>query len=150
MNIYKRKLISFELAKLLKEKGFDIPVYYSYTYSTKSKKHKEDGYSGPFGWKKGELNINEGYFINKHKDVDYTNKYWYYCAAPEIWLLIEYFIEKYKYFVQVSITIDDKWYFEIYNLIDKRNGELPVPFTYYKTKDDAYHEAFKYLLIKVL
>jgi hypothetical protein len=64
--------------------------------------------------------------------------------------LIEYFIEKYKYFVQVSITIDDKWYFEIYNLIDKRNGELPVPFTYYKTKDDAYHEAFKYLLIKVL
>jgi hypothetical protein len=41
MNIYKRKLISFELAKLLKENGFDIPVYYSYTYSTKSKSIKK-------------------------------------------------------------------------------------------------------------
>ena len=151
MKEFKRKLVSFELSKLLKEKGFDIPVSYSYSYSLTKRKDVQDGYSGPFGWKKGELDITERFFINNNKDIDYTNKNWYCCAAPEIWLLIEYFIEKYKYFVLVSISIESKWYFEIYNLSDKRNAELPVlNKKYYDTREEAYESAFKYLLTEII
>jgi len=49
--------VSFDNAKLLKEKGFDVPCIKSFEIALKSKKNKQDGYSVVFGWKKGEFNI---------------------------------------------------------------------------------------------
>lgn len=73
------KISNFETAKLAKEKGFKIPTRHYYEQALKSKKNKEDGYSGTFGWKKGETNLQDGYNVNQETN---TESYWYVCSAP--------------------------------------------------------------------
>jgi len=51
----KAQLISFETAKLAKEKSFDWWSRFSFTSYHKDKLHLEDGTSVPFEWKKDEL-----------------------------------------------------------------------------------------------
>ena len=74
--------VNFEIAKLLKEKGFEWPCNSHYEVSLTEQVHEEDGTSGPFGWEKGEVNIQSDFFINNHKDIDVSNKAWYLCARP--------------------------------------------------------------------
>lgn len=94
--------ISFELAKLLKEKGFGRLTGSYYEYALTSKKDREHGYSGSFGWKKGELNLQEGYFINNHPDVDYSSKTWFMCSAPTIAEVVMWLYEKHGIWIEVT------------------------------------------------
>ena len=92
--------VSFELAKLLKEKRFDIPTKKYYEYALKSKKDKQDGYSGSFGWKKGELNLQSDYFQNNSKS-DFTSEMWYMCSAPTISEVVMWLYEKHGIWIHV-------------------------------------------------
>ena len=100
-------LISFELARLLKEKGFDIPTQQHYEFALKSKKHKEDGYSGSFGWKKGELTLRSEYFINNHKTIDGTNTHWYFCSAPTISEVVMWLYAYHSIWIQTPFSHND-------------------------------------------
>lgn len=95
------KEVNFELAKLLKEKGYDIPTKKYYEYALKSRKNKEDGYSGSFGWKKGELNLQSDYFQNNSKS-DFTSEMWYMCSAPTITEVVMWLYEKHGIWIIVD------------------------------------------------
>lgn len=84
---------SFEVSKLLKEKGFDCECKYSYENALKSRKNKQDGYSGPFGYKKGELNIDSSW--NKNSLLT-SNDVWYCCSRPTHSLAIKWIRENYQ------------------------------------------------------
>ena len=80
----------FETAKLLKDVGgFQVACDSYFEYALTSKKDEEDGYGGPFGWKKGELNLTSGYFRNG-SESDRSNTSWYLCAAPEQWKVVKW------------------------------------------------------------
>lgn len=110
--------INFEIAKLLKEKGFDEPTLNWYHKDTK------------------KFNINDLMFsMNK-----ITDNY----SAPTIADVIMWLYEKYGIWIVVNIAIDNLWYFELYNLKDKRNAEIPIQESFYTTPSEAYQEAINY------
>ena len=114
----KEQLISFETAKLAKEKGFDVPTYHYYENSLTESDHKEDGKTGPFGWAKGEVNLQSDYFINNWKDSDYTNKSWYMCSAPTQELLKKWL--RLKHHIHIQIGFDD-------NTWEASVGDFTIP-----------------------
>jgi hypothetical protein len=77
----KEQFVDHEIAALLKEKGFKEECMAFYEISIKAKEDPYDGFSGPFGWKKGEVNFNKGYFENSGLP-DNSNEYWLLCGAP--------------------------------------------------------------------
>jgi hypothetical protein len=84
-----------------------------------------------------EQRFNEG-------DVSYCNNYITYSVVIE-WLRVNHGI-----WVSVNIAMDDKWYFELYNLKDKRNAEIIIEeedFTdFHNSTKEAYSAAFDYIL----
>jgi hypothetical protein len=50
-----KEFVPYELAVKLKELGFVDECMAYYTISLTEVEHKEDGTTGPFGWKKGEV-----------------------------------------------------------------------------------------------
>ena len=77
----KELFVTPELAKLLKDKGYVEECMAQYQIALTSKKDKENGYSGSFGWKKGEVTFDRSYFVN-NSPHDYSNSSWLGCAAP--------------------------------------------------------------------
>ena len=84
-----------------------------------------------------EQRFNEG-------DVSYCNNYITYSVVIE-WLRVNHGI-----WVSVNIAMDDKWYFELYNLKDKRNAEIIIEeedFTdFHNSTKEAYSAAFDDIL----
>ena len=145
--------VDFEIGKLLKEKEFDVECKHYYEIALTSKKDAQDGYSGAFGWKKGECNFQNGYFINNWKNTDLSNKAWFLCAAPEISLVVKWLYLKHNIWIVVNINIQSSWYFELYNLKDKRNSQIDIKEfeeETYTTPEQAYLEAIKYTLTKLI
>lgn len=97
------KYVTFKQAVILKEKGFDVPCNKYYQKALTSKKDRQDGYTGPFGWKKGELSMELGYFVNNDSN-DFTNKNWYLCSCPEQWQVIEWLESVYGIDVDVTTS----------------------------------------------
>jgi len=124
----KRTYVSFEQAKLLKEKGFEIPILNWYHRETK------------------KLNKNDlAFSINK-----LTDNY----SAPEQWQVVEWLRINHGIWIVVNITIDDKWYFELYNLKDKRNSEISIVdeniTDFHNSPQKAYSAAFDYILKELI
>ena len=93
------QLVTFETAKLAKEKGFEWPTDKSYNHSLTERVDEQDGTSGPFGWKKGETNVG-GFFMN-NSEYDRSNTNWYNCSAPTQSLLQKWLREKHNIEVDV-------------------------------------------------
>lgn len=95
----KDERISLETAKILKEKNFDIWVYGSITeYITTQKDKEYPKGGGPFGWKKGERDIDPtDFFCNNHGSCDYSNK-------------------KYKMYALPTQSLVQKWLREVHNI----------------------------------
>jgi len=70
----------------------------------KSKKDKQDGYSGPFGWKKGEMNIINDYNTNTSLDKYYTGKYWFGCSRPQIFIVLVWLLNNHNIFIQQTFN----------------------------------------------
>jgi len=149
--------VMFEQSKLLKEKGFNVPTNYCYEYALTSQKDEETGeYSGSFGWKEGECNLIQHYFINNHTS-DHSNKNWYMCSAPEQWQVVEWLLDRHHIHIQVYPLHDDKWEWCIMFL----NEPLEVGFkssmsqfcvekSIFDSKQEAYSSVFNYILNKIL
>jgi hypothetical protein len=84
-----------------------------------------------------EQRFNEG-------DVSYCNNYITYSVVIE-WLRVNHGI-----WVSVNIAMDNKWYFELYNLKDKRNAEIIIEgenvTDFYNSPQEAYSVAFDDIL----
>ncbi len=104
---------SFEVSKLLNKKGFNCECKYSYAYSLKAKKDKQDGYSGPFGWEKGELNIDSSWNINSMLT---SNKHWYTCSRPTHYVATTWIRKNFGFDIRTGMTVDGTgWSWAIYN-----------------------------------
>jgi len=91
----KEQFVPYEIAIKLKEKGFIDECMANYEISLTAQENEEDGFSGPFGWKKGEVNFNKGYFVNNSL-FDFSNENWLMCAAPLWQQVIDWLEDKFN------------------------------------------------------
>ncbi len=132
--------VTFEQAKLLKEKGFGIGCEHYYEHALTSKKDIQDGYGGPFGWKKGETHLQStGFFLNSSK-YDSSNKSWFLCEAPEQWQVIEWLRINHGIWIGVlehKIKGEGNYYESIVGV---------MTFSGYNSPQETYSAAFDYVL----
>jgi hypothetical protein len=96
--------ISLETAKLLKAKKFDVIVKGSIVeYITTQIEPENPEEEGPFGWKKGELEFDEGYFRNFDSGADFSNKNYTMYAMPTQSVVQRWLREKHKIYVEVYV-----------------------------------------------
>lgn len=141
------KEVSFPIAKLLKEKGFEEPTQKHYEYALKSQKNQEDGYSGPFGWEKGELILQSHYFINNHKQADLSSEMWYMCSAPTIAEVVMWLYEKYNVWIEVHGWTNQPVGNELWRNCFQAfiNGDA-MNVSIFQTPTEAYEAAIEYTL----
>jgi hypothetical protein len=154
----KEEFVSFKTARLAKEKGFDQPTRKYYQISLTESVHPEDGTTGPFGWEKGELSIQDGYFINNYKGSDTTNDSWFLCACPtqsflQKWLREKHGIDVQSYFIEyrsngrlIELKPEDRTYsYRIYkNGLDHFVWTSEPEFDSYEDAlEEGLHEALK-------
>ena len=77
-----KEFVSYELALKLKQLGFVDECMAYYTISLTEVEHKEDGTTGPFGWKKGEVFFEKRFFKNNSQGIDRSNEDWLEVGAP--------------------------------------------------------------------
>lgn len=97
--------VNFENAKLLKERGYSEGSKHYYEESLTEQQDPEDGFSGPFGWERGEVNRQSGYHRNAINDG--SNKSWYLCEAPEIFDVVMWFWEKHGLWITVTAQLSE-------------------------------------------
>lgn len=135
--------VSFEIAKLLKEKGFDVPCTSYYELALTTNEDSQDGFSGPFGWKEGELNRQQGYFINGDKQSDVSNEAWFLCAAPELWCVQQWLLVTHNLWTPITSRSQESWQCHVTGI-----GE-PLGKLYFEdlnSPQEALEEGIKYCL----
>lgn len=124
-NVYKDIFCSLEVAKLAKQIGFNIPTRNRVTVYLTTNEHDEDGTSGPFGWEEGELEFDDGFFVNDEPSVDYSNESYTSYALPTL-VTLQGWLREVKG-ITVWITPNEFssapniW---VYNLTYYQNGKL--------------------------
>jgi hypothetical protein len=142
------RYVTFGQAKLLKEKGFDVKCSRYYEYALKSRKNKEDGYSGPFGWKKGELNLQVDTFINGGY-MDVSNESWYLCAVPEQWQVVEWLDKIHNTYIHVQKHTRNG--LRCYSpFIDNEPVKKDAFFNDFDSPQEAYSAAIDYILKELI
>lgn len=143
----KEQFVDHEIAALLKEKGFKEECMAFYEISIKAKEDPYDGFSGPFGWKKGEVNFNKGYFENSGLP-DNSNEYWLLCGAP-LWQQVIDWFENNHIWINITPPYGKDILFEYTIYAIKSNkvlkGKLGEGFDF-KTKFEAREAAIKHAL----
>jgi len=74
-------LITFETAKLAKEKGFDIGVNQSYIIYKESYNYDDDP-NHRESYKVNDIEINSHYHVNNHKGIDLSNELYEAYSVP--------------------------------------------------------------------
>jgi hypothetical protein len=125
--------VKFEIAKLLKEKGFDLGVI--------------NYYSGL------NLYIDELRFNYNDKTIGDSpmhkrNAGCY--SAPTIAEVVMWLYEKYGIWTVVNVNIMGSWYFEHFDLKEKRNAQFEPTDTHYDSPTEAYEAAIEYTLNNLL
>ena len=60
-----------------------------------------------------------------------------YLLAPLKQQVFKFFREKYNLHCIINITLTSKWYFELYNLKEKRNSEIVLNEQYFNSPEEA-------------
>lgn len=71
----------------------------------------------------------------------------------EIMQVLMWLYEKHEIWIVVNTAIDNTWYFELYNLKDKRNAEIVVfndISDNHNSPTEAYEAAIKYCLTELI
>ena len=137
----KEQIVTFETAKLAKEKGFNYPTNLYYQHALTEQVHEEDGTSGPFGWELGETSLQSGYHVNNRKEIDFSNNAWYLCSAPTQSLLQKWLREIYKIDIYIRFWNGSKITYEyVFRYIDS-NKKSNTIFSDYRY--DNYEEALE-------
>jgi hypothetical protein len=128
--------VDFEISKLLKEKDM-IPHSDNKSDWKNEPNHK-------FAFKEnGEIYKTLMPRISNYEDY----------LAPEISLVVKWLYLKHNIWIVVNVNIQGSWYFELYNLKEKRNSQIDIKEfeeETYTTPEQAYLEAIKYTLTKLI
>jgi hypothetical protein len=149
--------VSYEQAKLLKKKGFNLLCFYYYENKILKEPYLENGSSTDTEFKVNLSDLRE--YFNKHSEL---------ISAPEQWQVVEWLRLNHGIWVYVSpyhSRPDDnktgKWLFESFEpevsvIKDQEFGkELQVDTTdisrfTYNTPQEAYSAAFDYILKELI
>lgn len=126
----KERYVSREVAKLLKDKGFDIPVNYEYHYLiTVPQFHR----------KKHDFN-----------GIEYRNcsSEWY--SAPTQQMVCDWLTENYKIHIDASFVSGKGFFGSICDISDFDNAFGIVETKYYSCIETVYNEALKYVLTNLI
>ena len=121
-----KEFVTYEIASALKELGFDEPCLAVFS---------DDECCDLIHVCENQT---EGNFI--------IESFQYGTKAPLWQQALIWFREKYKIHIVINISIIYNWYFELYNLNDKRNAEIKTNQNEFKT----YEEAELACLIKLI
>lgn len=145
--------VSFEIAKLLKEKGFSWECSQFYCKSKYDKKfylttgtEYESDRDCIWDW-----NLNGGKSGTLTKTIPYpndTNAIYY--SAPTISEVVMWLYEKHGVWTVVNVNIMGSWYFEHFDLKEKRNAQFKPTDTHYDSPTEAYEAAIEYTLKNLL
>ena len=120
---------------VLKEIGFDKETDAMYEISlTESIDPETNENSGPFGWKKDEINFIKRWFINNHPSIDFSNENWLLVSSPLIQQVFRWFREK-GYFCNIMCVNTKNLTFK-YEII-KDNEVLYSDIEMYKSQEDC-------------
>ena len=152
--------VNFKLAKLLKEKGFDkpTPTYYEHALTSQIDSETND-HTGTFGWKKGETNLQYGFFRNNGGMADLTNENGYMCSAPTIADVIMWLYNRHQIWISVAnvyyighkiVFVSKVQKFKEFDrfIINTDNGLLAV--NHFNTPTAAYEAGIEYTLNEIL
>ena len=114
-----KEFIPYEQALSLKELVFCEPCF-GYYYTTNGK-----------DWQFAEKS--EYYRLNDEINIGPS----FSLSAPLYQQAFRWFREKYKIHIVINVTIIDNWYFELYNLNDKRNAEIKTNQNEFKTYEET-------------
>lgn len=91
-----------EVCIILKEIGFDKETDAMYEISlTESIDPETEDTTGPFGWKKGEVNFVKRYFANNHPSIDFSNENWLLVSAPLIQQVFRWFRKEFGIYTNI-------------------------------------------------
>lgn len=122
----KERYVSHEVAKLLKDKGFDEEC--SKTYDIKT----------------GQMYIGGGLCNSDFTDIDEM------ITAPTQQMACDWLIENYKVHIEVSIVSGKGYVGTIYDISDFDNAFNIVETKYYSCIKTVYNEALKYILTNLI
>ena len=122
--------VSFETAKLLKEKGFNGECEYFYVNGELVRAQGTPG--GPYNWNAGETPFNE-------------------CSAPTLQMAMKWLREVHNYHICICLDsyvepYDNLYYILIRRRKDKYENISPCEQVYYDTYEEAAEAAIKYCL----
>lgn len=130
MNTIKERYVNREIAKLLKDKGFDIPVNYEYHYLiTVPQFHR----------KKHDFN-----------GIEYRNcsSEWY--SAPTQAMACDWLTENYKIHIDVSFVSGKGFVGSICDISNPDNTLYMLDTKCYPNIESVYNEALKYILTTMI
>jgi hypothetical protein len=105
-------LITFETAKLAKEKGFNVGVNQSYIIYKESYNYDDDP-NHRESYKVNDIEINSHYHVNNHKGIDLSNELYEAYSAPTQSLLQRWLRDVHKIHVDIKEWELIYWYFYI-------------------------------------
>ena len=137
--------VSFELAKLLKEKGYDLSTEGFYP-KPKCKLFAIDEHGRYYPIVNKTQSSFDGkalvYFHGKAVVLKEENYY----NAPTIAEVVMWLYEKHGVWTVVNVNIMGSWYFEHFDLKEKRNAQFKPTDTHYDSPTEAYEAAIIYTL----
>ncbi len=104
---WSKEFVNYEFSVRMKKLGFKDPCMGYWECSLTSRSHEEDGFSGPFGWKEGELSFHRESFENGCEFRDLSNENWLQCGAPTWQSAFRWFREKYDIHSWIKPLIDE-------------------------------------------
>ena len=148
------QLITFQTAKLAKEKGFSVGTNGCLVHYKTENKHHEDGTSGPFGWKKDEMTFDKSYVVNGRADLgDLSNSSYDCYELPTQSLLQKWLREEHNLHIYVDTT---PTFGDMKSHQSKYKSLVKVPFQPFKWTTgkyylgDTYEEALEKGLFQAL
>ena len=131
--------IQFLLAKYAKEIGYSKGSHGYFTEYITNKIYEDSEDDREFGWRKGEINFHERYFINNDENFDMSNNDYIQYEFPDYselmaWILFKYkcnisietkFINNASYVI-VSLTINDVLIDTISSLLYDNNSFIKI------------------------
>jgi len=134
------QLINLKTAKLVKEKGFDIPVYYHYSENPINNLEILCEPDDP--------QMGQGWILTNYNDNNLIFKKY---SAPTQSLLQRWLREIHNIHLEINVNILREWSFTGYDLTEKRCSEIPALYEAGKDlKCNSYEEALEIGLQKTL
>jgi len=121
MNSLEKDLVPYERALALRKLGFNEPCFMQWTYAP-------DLIPCICDWGKLKPKTNqESYYDSLGECI----------SAPTFSQAFRWFRKKYKIHSIINLTIIGTWYFELYDLNDKRNAEIKTNQNEFETPEEA-------------